>query len=67
MRNVRPRGDLLLVMAGVVLALALALVGHPFDEANARARGATSYCLRTGPHPSGLAMWSENGVHWRMP
>ena len=55
----------LVLMCALTGALLLAIVGGCFDAANARARDATSYAWGTGPHPSGLAMWSEDGEHWR--
>ena len=54
----------LTLTGALLLALTLALLGGCFDAANARARDATSYCWRTGPHPSGMALWSDDGEVW---
>ena len=51
-------------LAGTLLGVALCLLATGYDSAAARVREQGTYCLRIGPHPSGLAMWSDDGVHW---
>ena len=63
--GIDPGARLTLLIAGGRLVLSLALLAAGYRSAEARAHA--NYCLRTGPHPSGLAMWSDDGVHWRMP
>jgi hypothetical protein len=53
-----------LLIAGLLLAVSLWLIGTGYDSAMARVRYHQSRCLRTGPHPSGRAMWSDDGEHW---
>jgi len=51
-----------LIVATVLAAVASACVlSALYDGTQARVTGRGSYCLRTGPHPSQLAMVSEDG------
>ena len=59
-----------LIVATVLAAVASACVlSALYDRTQARVIGQGSYCLRTGPHPSQLAMVSNDGgetwTYWR--
>lgn len=50
----------------LLVVVSTCLLSGLYDEAQARVQTQGSYALRTGPHPSGLAMWSEDGEQWRV-
>lgn len=52
-------------LALLVLVCACLLSGM-FDEAQVRVADQGNWCERTGPHPSRLAMWSDDGVRWKV-
>ena len=58
--GIDPGARLTLLIAGGLLALSLALLAAGYRSAEARAR-AGNRCERTGPHPSGMALWSDDG------
>lgn len=45
----------------LVLAVCVCLLSGLWDETQARVADQGSWCWRIGPHPSGLAMWSDDG------
>ena len=61
--GVSARASLWIALA--LLAGALVLSSGWFDETQARVATQGTYCLRTGPHKSGMAMWPEDkGGSW---
>ena len=60
------RAGLVLLLTGGVAVASLALL---WADAEARARTQGTWCERTGPHPSQLAMVSNDGgetwTYWR--
>lgn len=63
MRNWRSLRTLIVATALVAVA-SLCHLSTLYDDAQARLADQGNYCWRTGPHPSGLAMWSDDGEHW---
>ena len=61
-RGLSAQGGLFVV--GILIAITCWMLATGYDSAAARVREQGTYCLRIGPHPSGLAMWSDDGVHW---
>ena len=57
-----------LIVATVLVTVAsLCHLSELWDQTQARVAAHGTWCERTGPHASGLAMWSEDGETWRMP
>lgn len=57
-----------LIVATVLVAVAcLCHLSALYGATLARVDAQGTYALRTGPHASGLAMWSEDGERWRTP
>ena len=58
-----------LILATAVIAVAsLCHLSTLYDETQARVEAHGTWCERTGPHPSGLAMVSDTGgATWNKP
>jgi hypothetical protein len=60
------RGGLLLT--GLLVAAVAWMLATGYDAAAARCRTQGTYALRCGPHDSGLALVSDDGMEtWRKP
>ena len=67
MREMRTRRQLW-TATGLLVVVFLCAVAARVSEIDARARQQGSYCLGTGPHPSGLAMVPDDGGEtWQTP
>ena len=56
-----------IVATALVAVACLCHLSALYNETQARVAAHGTWCERTGPHASGLGMWSEDGEHWRMP
>lgn len=55
------RGVTLWLIGGLVVA-SLVLLSASYESAMGRVTDQGNRCERTGPHPSGMAMWSDDGM-----
>ncbi len=63
--GVPPARLTLWLAVALLLAVSVYLLMGGWQEAQARLAERGNRCERTGPHPSGMAMWSpDGGEHW---